>query len=281
MPTPAHQWSIAGRTLDLARPLIMGIVNVTPDSFSDGGRYFDRSIAIEHGRRLIDEGADLLDIGGESTRPGSADVPETEEIDRVLPLVEALRDTVPISVDTSKPGVMRAALAAGASIINDVRALQEPGAFETVTASDCGVVLMHMQGTPRTMQREPRYDDVVAEVAGFLRRRAAALAAVGVAADRIAIDPGFGFGKTAEHNFMLLRELGSLTAVGCPLLVGLSRKSMLGAVSGRPVDDRLAASVAAAVLAVERGARIVRVHDVAATRDALRVWAAVRGGAQA
>jgi len=281
MPTPAHHWSIAGRTLDLARPLIMGIVNVTPDSFSDGGRYFDRSIAIEHGRRLIDEGADLLDIGGESTRPGAADVPEAEEIDRVLPLVEALRDTAPISVDTSKPGVMRAALAAGASIINDVRALQEPGAFETVTASDCGVVLMHMQGTPRTMQREPRYDDVVAEVAGFLRRRAAALAAVGVAADRIAIDPGFGFGKTAEHNFTLLRELGSLTTVGCPLLVGLSRKSMLGAVSGRPVDDRLAASVAAAVLAVERGARIVRVHDVAATRDALRVWAAVRGGAQA
>ena len=281
VPTPALQWSIAGRTLDLTRPLIMGIVNVTPDSFSDGGRYFDRSIAIEHGRRLIDEGADLLDIGGESTRPGAADVPEAEEIDRVLPLVEALRDTAPISVDTSKPGVMRAALAAGASIINDVRALQEPGAFETVTASDCGVVLMHMQGTPRTMQREPRYDDVVAEVAGFLRRRAAALAAVGVAADRIAIDPGFGFGKTAEHNFTLLRELGSLTTVGCPLLVGLSRKSMLGAVSGRPVDDRLAASVAAAVLAVERGARIVRVHDVAATRDALRVWAAVRGGAQA
>jgi len=276
-PTPARQWSIAGRRLDLARPLVMGVVNVTPDSFSDGGRYFDRSVAIAHGQRLIDEGADLLDIGGESTRPGAAAVAESEELDRVLPLVEALR-SVPVSVDTSKPGVMRAALAAGAAIVNDVRALQEPGAVEAVRASDCGIVLMHMRGTPRTMQREPQYDDVVAEVVAFLRSRVTALTAAGIGADRLAVDPGFGFGKTVQHNFLLLRELASLQALGRPVLAGLSRKSMLGAVTGRAVDHRLAASVAAALLAVERGARIVRVHDVAATRDALEVWAASREG---
>ena len=274
--TPA--WSIAGRVLDLSRPLVMGIVNVTPDSFSDGGRYFAGSAALDHARRLIEEGADLLDVGGESTRPGAADVSEAEEVERVLPLVEALRGTgVPVSVDTSKPGVMRAALAAGAAVINDVRALQEPGALDAVRASDCGLVLMHMQGLPRTMQREPHYEDVVAEVAAFLEARVAVATNAGIRADRIVIDPGFGFGKTLGHNFTLLRRLDDLRVLGRPVLAGLSRKSMLGAVTGRAVDDRMAASLAAAILAVERGARIVRVHDVAATRDAMKVWAAIQG----
>lgn len=255
----------------------MGIVNVTPDSFSDGGRHYSRSAALAHAHRLIEEGADLLDIGGESTRPGSAAVSATEELDRVMPLVEALRGgPIPLSVDTSKPGVMRAALAAGAAIINDVRALQEAGAVDAVRRGDCGMVLMHMQGLPRTMQREPRYEDVVAEVAGFLAARVAELASAGIDVGRIAVDPGFGFGKTVEHNFILLRELAALQEAGRPVLVGLSRKSMLGAVTGRGVDDRLAASVAAMLLAVEHGARIVRVHDVAATRDALQVWTATR-----
>ena len=276
--TPA--WSIAGRVLDLSRPLVMGIVNVTPDSFSDGGRYFAGSAALDHARRLIDEGADLLDVGGESTRPGAADVSEAEEVERVLPLVEALRGTgVPVSVDTSKPGVMRAALAAGAAVINDVRALQEPGALDEVRTSDCGLVLMHMQGLPRTMQREPHYEDVVAEVAAFLESRVAVATNAGIRADRIVIDPGFGFGKTLGHNFTLLRRLEDLRVIGRPVLAGLSRKSMLGAVTGRAVDDRTAASLAAAILAVERGARIVRVHDVAATRDAMKVWAAIQGRA--
>ncbi len=272
-------WSVAGTVIELSRPLIMGIVNVTPDSFSDGGRYLSAAAARAHGERLIAEGADLLDVGGESTRPGAADVSEMEELDRVLPLVEALRGGgVPISVDTSKPGVMRAALAAGAAMINDVRALRAPGALEAVRGSDCGLVLMHMQGSPRTMQSEPQYDDVVADVTAFLRARVADLVNAGVDSCRIAIDPGFGFGKTVEHNFTLLRRLPALQAIGRPVLVGLSRKSMLGAVTGRSVNDRTAASVAAALLAVERGARIVRVHDVAATRDALKVWAVTTGG---
>jgi len=268
-------WSVAGKVLDLSRPLIMGIVNVTPDSFSDGGSYLSAPAALAHAERLIAEGADLLDIGGESTRPGAADVSETEELDRVLPLVEALRDSgVTISVDTSKPGVMRAALAAGAAVINDVRAFRAQGALEAVRGSDCGLVLMHMLGSPRTMQSEPQYANVVADVAAFLRGRVADLANAGVDLCRTAIDPGFGFGKSVEHNFALLRRLPALQAIGRPVLVGLSRKSMLGAVTGRTVNERVAASVAAAVLAVERGARIVRVHDVAATRDALQVWAA-------
>lgn len=268
-------WSVAGKVLDLSRPLIMGIVNVTPDSFFDGGRYLSAPAALAHAERLIAEGADLLDIGGESTRPGAADVSETEELDRVLPLVEALRDSgVTISVDTSKPGVMRAALAAGAAVINDVRAFRAQGALEAVRGSDCGLVLMHMLGSPRTMQSEPQYANVVADVAAFLRGRVADLANAGVDLCRTAIDPGFGFGKSVEHNFALLRRLPALQAIGRPVLVGLSRKSMLGAVTGRTVNERVAASVAAAVLAVERGARIVRVHDVAATRDALQVWAA-------
>jgi dihydropteroate synthase len=277
-PTLASSWTTASGVLDLGRPLVMGVVNMTPDSFSDGGRCFSPSAALDHAHRLIDEGADLLDIGGESTRPGAADVPEAEELERVLPLLEALRGLrVPISVDTSKPGVMRAALAAGAAVINDVRALLEPGAIDAVVGSACGIVLMHMQGSPRTMQSAPRYGDVVAEVAGFLEHRLGVATQAGIAMDRIVVDPGFGFGKSVEHNFTLLRRLDELQELGRPVLAGLSRKSMLGAATGRDVDHREAASLAAAVLAVERGARIVRVHDVAGARDAVRVWAATHG----
>lgn len=277
-PRPRPGWSVGGRTLPLERPLIMGVVNVTPDSFSDGGRHATHGAALAHALRLIEEGADILDIGGESTRPGAAEVALAEELDRVVPLLESLADQgVPLSVDTSKAEVMRAALRAGAAIVNDVRALQSPGAVEAVATSDCGVVLMHMQGVPRTMQAAPHYDDVVSEVSAFLRKRVAALEAAGVSARRIAVDPGFGFGKTVEHNFTLLRELDRLTALGCPVVAGLSRKSMLGAATGRPVTERSAASVVSAVLAVERGARIVRVHDVAATRDGLRIWEAMQG----
>ncbi len=270
------RWTCGGRVFDLMRPLVMGIVNVTPDSFSDGGQFLDFERALAHGERMIAEGADLLDIGGESTRPGAAGVGVEDELARVIPLVRALRDRgVPISVDTSKPEVMRAALAEGAAVVNDVRALQSPRALEAVAASDCGIVLMHMQGEPRTMQVAPQYDDVVREVGTFLRGRRDALVAAGVARERIALDPGFGFGKTVAHNFALLARLDELAALGQPLLVGLSRKSMLGHASGRAVGERVYASVAAALLAVQRGARIVRVHDVAATRDALAVWQAV------
>ena len=270
-------WRVAGRVLALERPLVMGIVNVTPDSFSDGGRFFDRSAALEHALRLIDDGADLLDIGGESTRPGAADVPARDEIERVVPLFEALAGRgIPLSVDTSKPEVMRSALAAGAAIVNDVRALREAGAIEAIADSDCGIVLMHMQGTPRTMQGAPEYRDVTQEVTDFLAQRIGTLVAHGADVRRIVVDPGFGFGKTAAHNFTLLRELERLAELGRPVLVGLSRKSMLGAVTDRKVDEREFASVAAVVLAVERGARIVRVHDVAATRDALAVLQAMQ-----
>ena len=262
----------------------MGIVNVTPDSFSDGGQFYGFEQALSQARRLIGEGAHLLDIGGESTRPGAAEVSVGDEIRRVIPLVEALEAEcaaagVPISVDTSKPEVMRAALAAGASVINDVRALQAPGALEAVAgadAHDCGVVLMHMQGTPRTMQQDPHYDDVLAEVNGFLRARCKALVDAGVAPERVAVDPGFGFGKRAAHNLALLAHLDRLQVDGAPILVGLSRKSTLGQITNRAVDQRIHASVAAALIAVQRGAGIVRVHDVAATRDALAVWQAVR-----
>ena len=266
------RWLIRGRELILDRVLVMGIVNVTPDSFADSGRHFDRAAALDHARQLIDEGADILDIGGESTRPGADDVSADEEMRRVVPLIEALADgAVPLSVDTSKPDVMRAAISAGASIVNDVCALQKAGAYDAVSGSGCGVVLMHMQGTPRTMQLAPRYDDVTCEVAQFLARRIDDAHLHGIDAARIAVDPGFGFGKSIEHNFTLLLKLSALTTMHRPLVVGLSRKSMLGAATGRAVDDRGAASVAAAVLAAERGANILRVHDVAATRDALQV----------
>jgi dihydropteroate synthase len=262
--------------LDLARPLIMGVVNVTPDSFSDGGRFLDSAAAIEHARRLIEEGAAIVDIGAESSRPGAAAVSAQEELSRLMPVLLALRDSpVPISVDSTKPEVMRAAIDAGAAMINDINALRGSGAPEAVAASDVAVCLMHMQGEPRTMQHAPRYGDVVAEVKAFLAERVAAALAQGIARERIVVDPGFGFGKTAEHNFELLRNLGQIAKLGLPVMAGWSRKSTLGAIADRPVSERLAASIAAALLAVQHGARIVRVHDVAATKDALAVLAAM------
>jgi dihydropteroate synthase len=268
--------------LDLSRPRIMGIVNVTPDSFSDGGRFIDADVAIAHAHQLIAEGADVIDIGGESTRPGAMPVDAEAELGRVLPVLRALRDVpVPVSVDTLKPEVMRAVLAEGASLINDVNALRAPGAMEAVAASNAAVCLMHMRGEPRTMQHAPHYDNVVTEVRDFLVERARACETAGIVRARIAIDPGFGFGKTVEHNFTLLRELPVLARAGYTVLFGASRKSSLGRVIGRPEGDRLHASVAAALLAVERGASIVRVHDVAATRDALAVWQALHGAAGA
>jgi dihydropteroate synthase len=262
--------------LDLATPQVMGIVNVTPDSFSDGGQLADAAAAIAHARRLRDDGAAIIDVGGESTRPGAAGVPEDVELARVLPVIDALaRDGAIVSVDTMKPSVMRAAVAAGASMVNDVRALQAPGAVDAVAAGNAAVCLMHMQGEPRSMQADPRYDDVVAEVGAFLRVRAAACEAAGIARERIAVDPGFGFGKTVAHNLQLLRELRAITALGYPVVAGLSRKSTLGALTGRAPGERLAASVAAALAAVAHGAAIVRAHDVRATVDALKVWSAI------
>jgi dihydropteroate synthase len=256
----------------------MGVVNVTPDSFSDGGRFFEASAAVAHARRLVEEGADILDLGAESSRPGAQPVSAEEELRRLLPVVKELKVVpLPISVDTAKPEVMRAVIDAGAAMVNDISALRTPGALETVAASDAGVCLMHMQGEPRTMQHEPRYGDVVAEVAAFLAERVAAAESAGIARERIAVDPGFGFGKTVAHNFELLRHLDRIAALGLPVVAGWSRKSTLGAITGRGAEDRLAASLAAALLAVERGARIVRVHDVAATRDALAVLAALDG----
>ena len=270
-------WNVRGRALVLDRVFVMGIVNVTPDSFADGGRHFNHANALARARQLIDEGADIIDIGGESTRPGAADVSPDEEVRRVVPLLEALAGSViPLSVDTSKPEVMRAALAAGAAIINDVRALQQPGAAEVVAEHDCGVVLMHMQGAPATMQLAPHYRDVTKDVVQFLAQRVQYARSRGIDIRRIAIDPGFGFGKTDAHNFTLLSQLSELGRMQVPIVVGLSRKSMLGRASGRAVDDRVAASVAAAVLAAERGATVVRVHDVAATRDALSVLKALQ-----
>ncbi|MBU6505396.1 MAG: dihydropteroate synthase [Betaproteobacteria bacterium] len=264
--------------LPLDRPLIMGIINVTPDSFSDGGRFTEAARAVEHGFSLMEAGAALLDVGGESTRPGATPVPLEEELRRVIPVIEQLSGgPVPISIDTRHPEVMRAALAAGATLVNDVNALRAPGALEICAASDAAVCLMHMQGTPQTMQENPLYGDVLAEVEAFLLQRARAAETAGIARDRILLDPGFGFGKTVAHNLALLRGLERLAAAGYPLLVGLSRKSVLGAVTGRVVSDRVASSVAAALAAVARGASVLRVHDVAATRDALDVWQAVQG----
>ena len=262
--------------LSLDHPLIMGIVNVTPDSFSDGGRLDTAVAAVDHALKLAEQGADILDVGGESTRPGAAFVPPDEEMRRVLPVIEALAGHgLMVSVDTRKPEVMSAALDAGAAMVNDVMALREPGALEMLAGSQAAVCLMHMQGEPQTMQQAPHYDDVVVEVGAFLQGRVAACEAAGIARERIVIDQGFGFGKTLEHNVALLKHLQGLTQLGVPLLAGMSRKSMLGALSGRGVDEREYAGVAAHLLALMRGARLVRVHDVAAMRDALAIWNAV------
>jgi dihydropteroate synthase len=264
-------------TLSLERPLIMGIVNVTPDSFSDGGRFASTVAAVAHARALLEEGADILDVGGESTRPGAPPVALDDERRRVLPVVTALVDCgAPVSVDTQKPELMEEAIGAGASMVNDVNALAAPGALEAVAATTAAVCLMHKLGDPRTMQQDPRYDDVVREVRDFLASRVAAAERSGIGRERIVIDPGFGFGKTLEHNLALLHRLGKLAALGVTVLAGLSRKSMLGKITGRRVDERIYAGVAAALIAVENGAGIIRAHDVAATRDALAVWQAVR-----
>jgi len=249
----------------------MGVVNITPDSFSDGGRFLDPDAAVSHARRLVEEGADILDIGGESTRPGAAPVSEDEELRRIVPVLEQLPDLC-VSVDTRRPAVMKAALAAGASMINDVDALAAPGALEAVARNPCGVCLMHKKGEPATMQRDPHYDDVVGEVKRFLNQRIDAATAAGIAAERIVVDPGFGFGKTADHNLALLRKLSELSEF--PILVGLSRKSTLGKITGRAVDERLAGSLAMALLALQGGATILRVHDVKETRDVVAVWQA-------
>jgi dihydropteroate synthase len=254
----------------------MGVVNVTPDSFSDGGRFLPVEVAVAHGLRLVEEGAAIVDIGGESTRPGAAQVSVEEELHRVVPVIERLRQATQavISVDTSKPEVIREAAAAGAGLINDVRALKDPEALEAAAASGCAICLMHMQGDPRTMQRAPSYVDVVKEVKAFLDEHVQRCRAAGVSADRIVVDPGFGFGKTLEHNLELLRGLRSLQGEA-PLLVGLSRKSMVGALTGRSAGERVYGSIALAVIAAVNGARIVRAHDVAATVDALKMAAAV------
>ena len=259
----------------------MGIVNVTPNSFSDGGQFIEPARAIEHGLLLREEGADIVDIGGESTRPGADPVPLQQELDRVMPVVEALvAHGVAVSIDTMKPEVMRAAIGAGCAVVNDVDAFQAPGAIEAVAKARVGLVAMHMQGTPRTMQQAPQYDDVVVEVGAFLRDRARALQSAGIDADRIAFDPGFGFGKTLEHNRRLFRGLPALASLGYPLVVGVSRKRMIADLTGgRPPGERVAGSVAAAVLAAQNGAAILRVHDVRETVDAMNVWAALRSEA--
>lgn len=273
-------WQCGRFEFHLERPILMGIVNVTPDSFSDGGRYDSTQAAIDHARALIQEGAQILDIGGESTRPGAEPVSISEELDRVLPVLEALgSDNVALSVDTCKPEVMQHALDAGADIINDVTGFRQRAAVDAVARHDrCGVCTMHMQGEPRTMQRAPTYDDVVQDVAEALLTSAKRLQDAGVLANRIALDVGFGFGKTVEHNYTLLRQIGSFVGLGYPIVVGVSRKSMIGAVTGRPVGERVTGSVAAALIAVTLGARVLRVHDVQATREAMAVWETVTYG---
>ncbi|HVH34701.1 MAG TPA: dihydropteroate synthase [Tahibacter sp.] len=274
----------AGRPLALDRPRIAGIVNVTPDSFSDGGDFLDAERAIAHGLALVEQGADLLDVGGESTRPGADEVSADEEIARVVPVIQALaaRTPVPISIDTSKPAVMRAAVAAGAGLINDVYALRRDGALAAAAELEVPVCLMHMQGEPRSMQQDPQYDDVVGEIKRFLADRLFNCELAGIARRRLLIDPGFGFGKNLDHNLALLRELRQFADLGVPLFVGLSRKSFLGQLTGHAAPAaRGPASLAAALIAAQRGAAIVRVHDVAATADALRVWTAVADAAAA
>jgi dihydropteroate synthase len=267
----------ARQRLDLTSPVVMGILNVTPDSFSDGGRFVSLERAIEHGRAMIEAGARVIDVGGESTRPGAQDVSEAEEIDRVVPVVRALMsDQIIVSVDTSKAAVMRAAIEAGAALINDVRALREEGALEVVASSSVGVCLMHMQGQPRTMQLNPSYSNVVAEVRDFLADRLRACVDRGIAAERICIDPGIGFGKRMEHNLQLLAAIPELAELQRPILIGVSRKSMFSTLLGRGVDDRLAGSIAMATAAALAGAHILRVHDVAETVDALKIVAVLK-----
>jgi len=267
--------------LDLTEPRVMGVLNVTPDSFSDGGRYADAADAIERGVTMAGEGAAIIDVGGESTRPGAADVGVQEEIERVVPVVAALvrRVRVPVSIDTSKPEVMRAAITAGASLVNDVKALRAPGALEAVAGTGAAVCLMHMQGEPRTMQSAPSYGDVVGDVRQFLADRVRACLAAGIGRERMCIDPGIGFGKRPEHNLALLAALDRIADPGIPVLVGVSRKSLVGIITGRPPSGRLAGSVAFAALAVMRGAAIVRAHDVAATVDAVKVASALKRAA--
>lgn len=259
--------------LGLKFPCVMGVLNITPDSFSDGGRFTNKDCALQHARRMIGDGASLLDVGGESTRPGAAAVNEQLELERVIPIIEAIsaESDIPISIDSSKPGVMRAAVSAGAVLINDVCALRADGAMATAVELQVPVCLMHMQGDPRSMQREPRYVDVVGEVTQFLQARVAECIAAGLQRELLLVDPGFGFGKTAGQNVELLANLRQLQRIGCPVLVGVSRKSMLGAISGRDVNERLAAGIAAAVFAVLQGAQIIRAHDVKETVDAIRV----------
>lgn len=270
----------SGKPLDLSQPRVMGILNVTPDSFSDGGRYVGREQAIEQALRMQEDGAAIIDIGGESTRPGAADVSVPQELDRVLPLIEALVTEldVPISVDTSKPEVMRAAVEAGAGMINDVYALRREGALETAAALDVPICLMHMQGEPRSMQQSPEYTDVVRDVNDFLLEQAARCEQAGIPPSRLLLDPGFGFGKRLEHNLSLLKHLSRLVEKGYPVLVGMSRKSMIGAVLDLPVEERLHGSVAGATLAAWLGAKVIRVHDVKATVEAMKVVAAVMEG---
>ena len=274
------QWRCRHRTIDLSRPIVMGILNVTPDSFSDGDRYSTAAAALARAKRIEEEGATVVDVGGESTRPGAAAVDETVEIARVIPVIEgiAAASDIAISIDTSKPAVMAAAIAAGACIVNDVFALRAPGARECAAASEVGVCLMHMQGEPRTMQDDPHYDDVAAEVCEFLARQRDACVAAGIARDAIVLDPGLGFGEGLAHNMTLLRELPRFAALNVPLLVGVSRKSFIGRILGRPVEERLYGGLGLAALAVGQGARIIRTHDVAATRDAIGMVSAVLQG---
>lgn len=268
-------------SLCLDRPLIMGIINVTPDSFSGDGVADNTARAIDHALRQIENGADLIDLGAESSRPGAIHVPLEEELKRLLPVLDALRNCgVPVSVDTYKPEVMRAALQNGASMINDIYALRMPGAIEAVAESNCGICLMHMQGHPLTMQQSPFYRNVVDEVRSFLDDRVKTVTTQGISPERLVIDPGFCFGKTLDHNLELFKRLGKFSQRGQPLLVGISRKSMLGTLTGKPVDQRLAASIAAALIAVERGAKIIRVHDVAETREALLIWEKTRSSTE-
>jgi dihydropteroate synthase len=268
---------VISSSIDLSRPQVMGILNITPDSFSDGGLYQQRDAALRQAEAMVGQGASILDIGGESTRPGAAAVSGQEELDRVIPVIEAIKSRIdiPLSIDTSKPAVMRAAVQVGVGLINDVNALRAEGALQAAIDLAVPVCLMHMQGKPRTMQQDPQYVDVVADVHDFLLQRTQALLDAGFAREKIVLDPGFGFGKTLAHNLALLRGLPVLAKTGYPLLIGISRKSMLGAITGRKVDQRMPASIAAAVLALQGGASILRVHDVAETVDALKVWRAV------